>query len=119
MTVDSEQLIVLEINSLQPYLSIQVSIEPKKNLLLFFNANMKLLLNIQSGSLTGSRFELTEGFLTVGRSENCSIKFDPLQERIASKQHCFIEAKPDGFYLIDNQSTTGPCLTETKSKPRN
>ena len=79
-------------------------------LLLLYIANMKLLLNIQSGSLTGNRFELTEGFLTVGRSENCSIKFDPLQERIASKQHCFIEAKPDGFYLIDNQSTNGTLL---------
>ncbi|MDQ3180451.1 MAG: PrsW family glutamic-type intramembrane protease [Acidobacteriota bacterium] len=71
---------------------------------------MKLLLNIQSGSLAGRRFELNEGFLTMGRGETCSVRFDPVQERIASKQHCFIEAKPDGFYLIDNQSTNGTLL---------
>lgn len=75
---------------------------------------MKLLLDIQSGSLVGRRFELNEGFLTIGRAETCSIRFDPLEERIASKQHCFIEAKPDGFYLIDNQSTNGTLLNGKK-----
>jgi RsiW-degrading membrane proteinase PrsW (M82 family) len=75
---------------------------------------MKLLLDIQSGSLAGRRFELNEGFLTIGRGETCSIRFDPLKERIASKQHCFIEAKPDGFYLIDNQSTNGTLLNGQK-----
>ncbi len=71
---------------------------------------MKLLLNIESGSLDGRQFELTNGFLTVGRSENCAVRFDPFQERIASSQHAFIEAKPDGFYLIDNKSTNGTLL---------
>ena len=75
---------------------------------------MKLLLDIRNGSLAGSRFELNEGFLTIGRGETCSIRFDPRQERIASKQHCFIEAKPDGFYLIDNQSTNGTLLNGNK-----
>jgi len=75
---------------------------------------MKLLLNIQNGSLSGRRFELNEGFLTIGRGDTCSIRFDPLKERIASKQHCFIEAKPDGFYLIDNQSTNGTLLNGQK-----
>ena len=75
---------------------------------------MKLLLNIESGSLGGRQFELTDGFLTVGRSENCAVRFDPLQERVASKQHAFIEAKPDGFYLIDNQSTNGTLLNGQK-----
>ncbi len=71
---------------------------------------MKLLLNIQSGSLGGRQFELVNGFLTIGRSENCAVRFDPLQERIASTQHAFIESKTDGFYLIDNQSTNGTLL---------
>ncbi len=75
---------------------------------------MKLLLNIESGSLGGRQFELTNGFLTIGRSENCAVRFDPLQERVASKQHAFIEAKPDGFYLIDNQSTNGTLLNGQK-----
>jgi RsiW-degrading membrane proteinase PrsW (M82 family) len=75
---------------------------------------MKLSLNIESGSLAGRRFELTEGFLTIGRGERCNIRFDPMSERIASKEHCFIEAKADGFYLTDNQSTNGTILNGEK-----
>jgi RsiW-degrading membrane proteinase PrsW (M82 family) len=75
---------------------------------------MKLVLNIRSGSLAGKNFELTEGFLTVGRDENCSVRFDPRSERIASKQHAFIEAKPDGFYVTDNQSSNGTLLNGEK-----
>lgn len=75
---------------------------------------MKLSLNIQTGSLAGRRFELTDGFLTVGRGERCNIRFDPLSERIASKEHCYIEAKPDGFFLTDNSSTNGTILNGEK-----
>src|SRR5215204_4978160 len=75
---------------------------------------MKLSLNIESGSLGGRSFELTEGFLTLGRGERCNIRFDPLSERIASKEHCFIEAKPDGYYLTDNSSTNGTILNGEK-----
>lgn len=71
---------------------------------------MKLSLNIQTGSLAGRRFDLTDGFFTIGRGERCNIRFDPLAERIASKEHCYIEAKPDGFYLTDNGSTNGTLL---------
>jgi RsiW-degrading membrane proteinase PrsW (M82 family) len=71
---------------------------------------MKLLLTINSGTLAGQRFELETGFLTIGRGETCSIRFDPLNERIASKQHAFIEAKPDGYYVTDNNSTNGTLL---------
>jgi RsiW-degrading membrane proteinase PrsW (M82 family)/pSer/pThr/pTyr-binding forkhead associated (FHA) protein len=75
---------------------------------------MKLSLNIDSGSLAGRRFELTDGFLTIGRGERCNIRFDPLSERIASKEHCYIEAKADGFYLTDNGSTNGTILNGEK-----
>ena len=71
---------------------------------------MKLQLTVESGTLAGQRFELETGFLTVGRSETCSVRFDPASERIASKQHAFIEAGPDGYYLTDNQSTNGTLL---------
>jgi len=73
-------------------------------------ANMKLQLRITDGSLAGSSFDLTTGFLTIGRGPNCSVRFDPQMERIASKQHAFIEARADGFYLKDNQSTNGTLL---------
>lgn len=71
---------------------------------------MKLLLTINSGTLASRIFELESGFLTIGRGENCSVRFDPAAERIASKQHAFIEAKADGYYLTDNQSTNGTLL---------
>ena len=75
---------------------------------------MKLALNIQTGSLAGRYFELTDGFLTIGRGERCNIRFDPLKERIASKEHCYIEGKPNGFYLTDNSSTNGTLLNGEK-----
>ena len=68
---------------------------------------MKIFVTVNGGSLAGQTYELETGFLTVGRSETCSIRFDPMSERIASKQHAFIEAKADGFYVRDNQSTNG------------
>ncbi len=65
-----------------------------------------------SGTLAGRQFMLESGFLTVGRGETCSVRFDPLTERIASKQHAFIEARADGYYLTDNQSTNGTLLND-------
>ncbi|MFN2501455.1 MAG: FHA domain-containing protein, partial [Pyrinomonadaceae bacterium] len=71
---------------------------------------MKLSLTIGSGSLVGRTFDLASGFLTIGRSETCTIRFDPATERVASKQHAFIEARADGFYLTDNNSTNGTLV---------
>ncbi len=71
---------------------------------------MKLQLTIEGGSLAGQTFDLQTGFLTVGRGETCSVRFDPFSERVASKQHAFIEAKADGYYVTDNQSTNGTLL---------
>ncbi len=68
---------------------------------------MKLRLTVDTGTLAGKVYELESGYLTIGRGENCSIRFDPRTERIASKQHAFIEAKTDGFYLSDNKSLNG------------
>ncbi len=75
---------------------------------------MKLILTIESGSLDGQEFDLTNGFITIGRSENSSIRFDPQIEKIASKQHAFIEAMADGFYITDNQSTNGTLINGQK-----
>ena len=73
-------------------------------------ASMKLRLTVNSGTLAGRIFELESGFLTIGRGENCSIRFDPRTERIASKQHAFIEARSDGFYITDNKSLNGTLV---------
>lgn len=71
---------------------------------------MQLRLTIESGTLVGREFTLESGFLTIGRGDQCSIRFDPLTERIASKQHAYINAQPDGFYITDNQSTNGTLV---------
>ena len=73
-------------------------------------AGMKLTVTLNDGTLAGRSYELESGFLTVGRGENCSIRFDPMSERIASKQHAFIEAKVDGYYITDNKSTNGTLV---------
>jgi len=70
----------------------------------------KLTITIDTGTLAGRTFELETGFLSVGRGETCSIRFDPLGERIASKQHAFVESRADGYYITDNQSTNGTYL---------
>jgi protease PrsW len=69
---------------------------------------MKLSLTIKSGTLAGRIYDLS-----VGRSEGNTVRFEPLTEKIASKQHAAIEARPDGFYLIDKQSTNGTLLNGT------
>ncbi|MFN0279587.1 MAG: PrsW family glutamic-type intramembrane protease [Pyrinomonadaceae bacterium] len=75
---------------------------------------MKLHLRIMTGTLAGQQFELESGFLSVGRGETCSVRLDPLTERIASKQHAFIEARADGYHLTDNNSTNGTLLNGAK-----
>ncbi len=71
---------------------------------------MKLTLTIDSGTLAGQSFELSTGHLLIGRSANCTVKFDPFNEKIASAQHAFIESRNDGFYITDNSSTNGTYL---------
>lgn len=68
---------------------------------------MKLTITINDGSLAGEQFFLTTGHLSIGRTATCTIRFDPLVEKIASSQHAFVEARPDGFYITDNNSTNG------------
>src|SRR5688572_6662052 len=75
---------------------------------------MKLRLTITSGTLNGQSFDLETGFLSIGRSETCSVRFDAAAGRIASKQHAFIEAKADGFYIRDNGSTSGTLVNGSR-----
>ncbi len=75
---------------------------------------MKLRLTVNTGTLAGRVYELESGFLTIGRGENCSVRFDPRSERIASKQHAFIEARSEGFFLSDNNSLNGTLVNDEK-----
>ncbi|MCO6509385.1 MAG: PrsW family intramembrane metalloprotease [Aridibacter famidurans] len=71
---------------------------------------MKLRLTVVNGSIGGQVFELETGHLLIGRSANCSVKFDPLVDNIVSSQHAFIYATDDGFLVRDNESTNGTFL---------
>ncbi len=75
---------------------------------------MKLILTVQSGTLVGKRFELTQGIMTVGRSAICNLLFDPLQENMVSTRHAHLEAQPDGFYLFDDKSTNGTFVNNSR-----
>ncbi|MDQ3800266.1 MAG: PrsW family glutamic-type intramembrane protease, partial [Acidobacteriota bacterium] len=71
---------------------------------------MKLKITVQNGLAAGRTAQLDAeragGFLTLGRDVNCNVKFDA-NERVVSSKHAFIEARPDGFFLTDNNSTNG------------
>jgi len=71
---------------------------------------MKLRLTVLNGSIAGNSYELESGHLLIGRSPNCSIKFDPFQENIISSQHAFVYSGAEGFYVRDNKSTNGTFL---------
>lgn len=75
---------------------------------------MKLRITINDGSLAGQAFELENGFLSIGRADSCSIRFNPMVETAASKQHAFIESKFDGYYITDNQSTNGTFVNDAR-----
>jgi len=79
-------------------------------------AGMNLTLTITSGSLAGRVFELETGLMTIGRGETCTVRFDPAGERIASKQHAIIEARPEGYFIVDNNSTNGTLVNGQRTQ---
>lgn len=64
---------------------------------------------VDTGSLAGQRFPIRAagGLLTLGRDASCTIKFDPEQERVVGRRHAHIELRPDGVYLVDDNSANG------------
>ncbi|MGI9037198.1 MAG: PrsW family glutamic-type intramembrane protease [Pyrinomonadaceae bacterium] len=75
---------------------------------------MKLAISVRGGSLAGKTLEMSDGFLTIGRNAECKLMFDALREREVSAKHGYIETKPDGFYLVDNQSANGTFVNGEK-----
>lgn len=72
---------------------------------------MKLRLIVRGGSLAGRRFDLEEqGYLTLGRHENCVLRFDHQLDAGVSNYHAIIEPGPSGFLLKDQQSTNGTFI---------
>ncbi|MCS6874521.1 MAG: PrsW family glutamic-type intramembrane protease [Pyrinomonadaceae bacterium] len=67
---------------------------------------MKLRLKVLNGTLAGEIVELEKGVLTIGRDHSVDLRFAP-EERVVSSRHAIIEAKNDGFYATDTNSTNG------------
>ncbi len=67
----------------------------------------KLQITVRDGSLSGQTREVSTGFLTIGRSSDCSLQFHPHSDRVVSTRHAVIQAEAGGYFLIDRQSRNG------------
>ncbi len=68
---------------------------------------MHLRMTIESGTLAGSYFDVFTNNLSIGRNRTNGVRFDPQIEKIVSGQHAEIEARSNGFFLVDQNSTNG------------
>lgn len=68
---------------------------------------MPLCISVLNGSLSGHSYRLHEGVLLLGRGMDAGVRFDPAVDGMVSSRHCLLQAEPDGFYVVDNQSTNG------------
>jgi RsiW-degrading membrane proteinase PrsW (M82 family) len=70
-------------------------------------SSAKLQITVRDGSLAGQTREISTGFLTVGRSADCILQFNPMTDRVVSTRHAVIQAEAGGYFLIDRQSRNG------------
>lgn len=68
---------------------------------------MRLTLQILNGSLANRQYILEQGALTLGRGADCNLCFSSQADPGVSTHHAVIRLEPDGFYLIDQNSTNG------------
>lgn len=68
---------------------------------------MRLCLSVLNGSLNGQVYRIHEGTLLLGRGTDAGVRFNPAVDSMVSSRHCLIQVEPDGFYVVDNQSTNG------------
>jgi RsiW-degrading membrane proteinase PrsW (M82 family) len=75
---------------------------------------MKLRLMVNRGSLAGRQFELDQGWVLLGRGEDCALRFDPRQDSVVSGRHAIILVQPEGIFITDQQSTNGTFVNGTR-----
>jgi RsiW-degrading membrane proteinase PrsW (M82 family) len=74
----------------------------------------KLQITVRDGPMAGRSREVSTGFLTIGRSPDCTLQFDPHADRVVSTRHAVIQAEAGGYYLIDQKSRNGTYVNGTR-----
>src|SRR5262245_20060462 len=75
---------------------------------------MKLRFVVENGSLAGKEFELEEGSLLLGRGPDCNLRFDFKLDPGVSSRHASLQRAQDGFRIVDEKSTNGTLLNNSK-----
>jgi diguanylate cyclase (GGDEF)-like protein len=69
-----------------------------------------------TGPAMGSRHILGEQSVVIGRGEDCEIR---VLDNSVSRRHCRIEHTPEGYLVLDMQSTNGTFINDVPSKDGN
>src|SRR5262245_8071563 len=80
---------------------------------------MKLVLTVNGGSLNGRSFELDQGYLALGRHENCALRFHHEYDPGVSSYHALIESTNGHFTIKDQQSTNGTYVNGAAVQEKN
>ncbi len=62
-----------------------------------------------TGPQMGCRYPLGDQSLMLGRGEDCDIR---LQDHSVSRKHAKIEPTPEGYFVVDQQSTNGTFVND-------
>jgi len=77
-----------------------------------------LELYVETGPQTGQRHPVpAEGQLTLGRGDDCDIRFSNEHQMMVSRRHARIQARDDGIFLTDLASGRGTRLNEQIAAP--
>jgi diguanylate cyclase (GGDEF)-like protein len=75
------------------------------------NQDACLVYIYPTGSAMGTRYTLNSIPVVLGRAEECEIR---VTDHSVSRRHARIETRPDGYYLVDLQSTNGSFINDVR-----
>jgi diguanylate cyclase (GGDEF)-like protein len=64
-----------------------------------------------TGPQMGCRYPLTDKNLLLGRGDDCDVR---IQDNSVSRRHATVQPAPEGFYVLDHQSTNGSFVNDTQ-----
>ena len=66
-------------------------------------------LSIETGPQTGHSHALpVSGQLTLGRGDDCDIRFTNEHQMMISRRHARIQVRGDGIFLVDQRADAAP-----------